>query len=616
MMKCFNFFQVLTVLGLLWCGALESFAQQKPPVWPQPVANQDFSPGGHYAGPLVIPSIARFKTLPMRMDFEPEIQDVPTYYLLDAKMVALCTRALKESADEEIQEVAALQLYRVAFEKLDDISPAKSTLMERLTSSASRRVRRACACALAAGGFEEAAEDLTKFVETSADADRVIVEPVLAAWKAPSAQELWRKRIADPLSSATATKLAAAGLIACGDTENGEKFVEMAGNSQLDFLKRQAAARAAAILAPEKAAALGKTLTGNDEPSRLLAMDLLDSSLPDALEAATKHTNDPASPVASAAWQLVFRHKPELLQPSLAEGRSYKDATVRMMALRVMRQFPDAQRSTWLNEQMSDIHISVRNVAREMLLAVATEKPDLRNQIVNEAIARLNPESKDWQSIEQSLLLLGQLRATEYSALCLPLLNYPRSEVRVTAAWLIHLYPDVAVRDAVVKATVETQEQLADPAQAAYENGLKQTFLFQYCGIMRIKEVEELYNLCFDKGAPAPRERRGAAMWSLGLLYERNPDPGLIARLEERIKDRSSPNPEIAQVRRMALAALGFMRATAAQPTFEEALEIDPVSGKIKCYARWAYPLVGLPAPADLDPLPSYVGGWRLNPAE
>lgn len=616
MMKCFNVVRVLPVLGMLCCCALESFAQQQPPVWPQPLADENFTASGHYAGPLVIPSIARFKTLPMRMDFEPEIQDVPTYYLLEPKMVGLCNRALKDSTDEEIQEVAALQLYRIAFEKLDDISPAKATLQERLKSSESRRVRRACACALAAGRFEDAADALTTFSETAADADRVIIEPVLAAWKTPSARELWRKRIADPLSSATATKLAAAGLVACGDTESGEKFVAMAGNSQLDFLKRQAAARTAAILAPEKAAALGKTLAGSDEPSRLLAMDLLDSSLPEALEAAVKHTNDPASSVASAAWQLVFRQKPELLQPALAEGRNYKDATVRITALRVMRQFPDPQRSTWLNEQMSDIHITVRNVAREMLLAVATEKPDLKNQIVNEAVARLNPESKDWQSIEQSLVLLGQLRATEYSALCLPLLNYPRNEVRVTAAWLIHLYPDVAVRDAVVKATMETQQQLTDPRQEAYENGLKQTFLFQYCGIMRIKEVEGLYDLCFDKGAPPPRERRGAAMWSLGLLYERNPDPGLVGRLEERIKDRNSPNPEIAQVRRMALAALGFMRATAAQATFREAMEIDPVSGKIKCYARWAYPLVGLPAPGDLDPLPSQVGGWRLNPSE
>lgn len=616
MMKCFNVLQVLFGLGLFCCCSLESRAQQKAPVWPQPVADMNFTASGHYSGPLVLPSIARFKTLPMRMDFEPEIHEVPTYYLLDSNMVGLCNRALKDSADEEIQEVAALQLYRIAAEKLDDISPAKTVLMERLRTSESRRVRRACACALAAGRFEEAADLLTKFSESAADADRIIIEPVLAAWKAAAAQDLWRKRIGDPLSSATATKLAAAGLVACNDSGSGDQFVEMAGNSQLDYLKRQAAARTAAILAPEKAAALGKTLSGLDEPSRLLAIDLWDSGLPDALDAAVMHTSDPASSVASAAWQMVFRHKPERLQPFLAEGRSYKDATVRITALRVMRQFPDAQRSTWLNEQMSDIHITVRNVAREMLLAVATEKPDLRNQIVDEAVARLNPESKDWQNIEQSLLLLGQLRATEYSAACVPLLNYPRNEVRVTAAWLIHLYPDIAVRDAVVKATFEAQQQLTDLGQSEYENGLKQTFLFQYCGIMRIKEVEELYDLCFSKGAPAPRERRGAAMWSLGLLYERNPDPDLVRRLEERIKDRNSPNPEIGQVRRMALAALGFMRATSAQPTLIEALEIDPVSAKIKCYARWAHPLVGLPAPADLDPLPSYVGGWRLNPSE
>lgn len=615
-MKRFNFCGIIALTVALGFFVPLATAQQQPPKWPQPVAPEDFTASGLYAGPIPIPSIARFDKLPMRMDFEPEILDVPTIYLLEERMVATCERALRESSDEEIQEVAALQLYRIASQNLDTIEPAKAILIERLKSSKSYRIQRACACALMAGRFQDSGELLTEFVLSASDADRVLIEPVLAEWKVSVAKQLWRERISNSLASATAVQLALKGLTGLNDTEIGDKCVAIAGDSQLDYLKRQAAARAAAVLVPDKALALATTLQAGDEPTRLLAMDLLNSNLPASLEAAVKHTNDSASAVASAAWSLVFRHKPELLQSSLNEGRKYKDPDVRMVALRVMRLFPDAERATWLNEQMSDIHISVRNVAREMLVAVATEKPELRSQIVKEAVDRLSPESKDWQNIEQSLLVLGQLRATEYSSLCLPLLNFPRNEVRVTAAWLIHLYPDVAIRDAVVQATFETQKQFTDPKESVYTNGLKQTFLFQYCGIMRIKEVEELYQLCFDKGSPAPRERRGAAMWSLGLLYERNPDPALIAKLEERIKDRNSPNPEIAQVRRMALAALGFMRATAAQATVIEALEIDPVSEKIKGYARWSHPLVGLPAPADLPALQSYVGGWRLNPVK
>ncbi len=608
---------LLLVLFTLQCLSLPvAVAQQQAPTWPQPVAPEDFTATGHYSGPLVIPPIARFGTLPMRMDFEPEVKDVPSYQVLLKKMVATCERALRDSADEEIQEVAALQLYRIAVHNLDNTSSARQILTERLEGSKSRRIQRACACALAAGRMKESAEPLAKFVVTASDSDRVLIEPVLAEWKVEAAKTIWRARIADPLASAVSVQLAFKGLAACNDVESGEKCVAVAGDTQVDYLKRQAAARAAAVLVPDKARGLAASLQTGDEPSRLLAMDLLNSNTAASLEAALKHTNDSASAVAAAAWELLFQQKPELLLPALDVGRKYKDAHVRIVALRVMRQFPDPQRLTWLNEQMSDIHIGVRNVAREMLVAVATEKPDLRGQIVGEAAARLSAESKDWQNIEQSLLVLGQLRATEHSALCLPLLNYPRNEVRVTAAWLIHLYPDMAVRDAVVKATFEAQKQLADPKEGDYQNGLKQTFLFQYCGIMRIKEVEELYDMCFSKGAPAPRERRGAAMWCLGLLYERNPDSTLIAKLEERIKDRNSPNPETAEVRRMALAALGFMRATERKETLIEALEIDPISGKIKGYARWSHPLVGLPAPAEFEALPMFVGGWRLNPVD
>ena len=166
---------------------------------------------------------------------------------------------------------------------------------------------------------------------------------MLAEWKVESAKTIWRARIADPLASAVSVQLAFKGLAACNDVESGDKCVAVAGDTQVDYLKRQAAARAAAILVPNKAHGLATSLQTEDEPSRLLAMDLLNSNTAASLEAALKHTNDSASAVASAAWELLFRHKPELLLPALDEGRKYKDANVRITALRVMRLFPDAQ---------------------------------------------------------------------------------------------------------------------------------------------------------------------------------------------------------------------------------------------------------------------------------
>ena len=100
-------------------------------------------------------------------------------------------------------------------------------------------------------------------------------------------------------------------------------------------------------------------------------------------------------------------------------------------------------------QQLSDRHLEVRNVAREMLFLVAEEQAPLRDGIIAMASDTLVADRDDWQAIEQCLLLLGQLRASQFSDRCIPLLDHPRNEVLVTSAWLLHLFPDPAVEDAV-----------------------------------------------------------------------------------------------------------------------------------------------------------------------
>ena len=196
-----------------------------------------------------------------------------------------------------------------------------------------------------------------------------------------------------------------------------------------------------------------------------------------------------------------------------------------------MKDFPDAERTGWLHQMLSDEHLLVRNIARGMLYDVAGQQPALKEQMISLCAGSLQPDSKDWQGIEQSLVLLGQLRASAFSAQAVALLNYPRNEVMVSAAWLIHLFPDVAVRTGVLEAALDAEKRLYDAAERDREHGMKQAFLFEYLGIMRVKEIEETLAKQFSKGVPGVLERRSASMWALGLLYENNPDPALAARL-------------------------------------------------------------------------------------
>ena len=577
-------------------------------------APADFSPQGFFQGPIEIPETARYLKLPHRMDFEPYITDAIRIPVLDSAYVPLSIRTLRESTDEEVQEVAAIQLYRFAREGLADIAPAAEMLQQTYKASTSRRVRSACMRAAAAGNLQQLAPQILDFTKSASDSERVILEAALTKWKTAEAQPLWRERVVNDRESATSVSLACRGLVALGDSESSPALLKLAGDSTADYLKRMSAASAVASLAPADSVALAKTLANRAEAERLIAVALLENQDVAGLQLAVQLAQDSQAAVASAAWQLVFRQKLDLLQPLLAAGRVHREAYVRMTAARVMRALPDAERTSWLHQMLSDEHLLVRNVARGMLYEVAGEQPALKEQMISLCAGSLQPASQDWQGIEQSLVLLGQLRASTFSAQAVALLNYPRNEVMVSAAWLIHLFPDVSVRTGVLEAALDAEKWLYDPAERAREHGMKQAFLFEYLGIMRVKEIEETLAKQFNKGVPGVLERRVASMWALGLLYENNPDPALAARLHDRIQDRNSPNPERFPVRRACLLALGMMRSTASQPIVQESFEIDDVSERLRGAARWVHPLVGLALPPAIAPIEQPMGGWRLNP--
>ncbi|MFM7058916.1 MAG: hypothetical protein ACKO2P_18555 [Planctomycetota bacterium] len=581
-------------------------------------APADYSPSGFYTGPIEIPDIVRFKTLPHRMDYEPFITDVRQIFTLSDRYVPLCVRVLQEARDEEILEVAALQLYRFAREKMADTSSAVTALHTVFQASTSRRVRSACMLALASTEGSVVAADIISYCSTAADSERLILEPALAAWKHQPAVDMWRQRLTSPTASSTSVSLACECLARLGDNASVPAFLEIVGDSTQDYLRRFAAAKAAARLQPEQTLAAAEVLVTRGQPERLIAVALLDSDLPAALERTTALCSDPADAVASAAWQQVFRRKPEQLQPLLDIGLLHRDATVRSTTARVLRLYPDADRVNKLHQLRSDTHLQVRNVARQMLERVAVEQPPLRSQIVGMAVDSLKPDSSDWQGIEQSLVLLGQLRESSFSPQCLLLLNYPRNEVMVSAAWLIHLFPDLAVREQVLQGALEAEKLIYDPKEEGRTHGLKQALLFQYLGILRVPEIEEVLKKQFSKTVPGGEERRGASMWALGLLHERKPDADLIARFHDRIQDRSSPNPERAPVRRNSLLALGMMRATGADThaVVRESMLMDSATERVRGTTRWIHPLVGLELPPPIEDHQFAIGGWRLNPLE
>jgi len=576
----------------------------------------DFSPSGPYQGPLEISPVARFDKLPMRMHLEPYLIAPPNSQKLDARYVPLFERTLREIDDDELLETAALSLARVAEEKLQSIETTADILVKHLQSHPNRSVRFACARALANADYTSAAAPLLALDPEIDDAERLWIDPALARWKYAPATDVWKKRLVDDSQTAVAVSLACEGLVALNDSQASASLRTVLNHPRLFYEKRFAAAKALSSIAPETAfEESAKYITGNVS-ERILAVQLLSSPHPESLTKLFTLCADKSDGVASAAWLAMYRLNAAGLLPALDNGRSHRDAVVRMTTARVIRQFPTPERANWLHEQLSDKHLEVRNVAREMSAMVAQEQPTLRDSIVAMAGDRIAADPENWQGIEQSLLLLGQLRGSQFSDRCIPLLEHPRNEVLVTAGWLLHLFPDATVETAVRQYLTRNDEMFKAPATApegAYL-GHQSAYLIQYAGLMRLKDLQPFLEPNFKKSEPGGNEKRSAAMWAMGLMHEHDPVPELAKSFLDRLADRGGLMPEQFPIRRMSAVALGILRAKSAAPGLVEAYKLDPVDAIIPDSARWSLGMIGEPMPEPTEGFSNLVSGWKLNP--
>lgn len=188
----------------------------------------------------------------------------------------------------------------------------------------------------------------------------------------------------------------------------------------------------------------------------------------------------------------------------------------------------------------------------------------------------------------------------------------------MTSAWLLHLYPDPAVQDAVRKQLVRNEEMFNNRAltSGGADIGEQSSYLIQYAGLERLKDMQAFLEPNLSKSAPGGISKRTAAMWTLGLFHENDPDPDLAKSFLGRVGDRSSLMPEHEAVRRMSAIALGIIRAKSAVPGLQEAYTTDPGISLIPDSARWSLGMIGEPLPDALKPYSHAVGGWRLNPVD
>ena len=206
---------------------------------------------------------------------------------------------------------------------------------------------------------------------------------------------------------------------------------------------------------------------------------------------------DPEPAVAAIAWERLLEIDSSLLLGLTESGLQNLDARIREYAVRAVADHPTNQRLSTLAALLSDPHPDVRNLVRRTLLRHAGDG-DFDRTVREQGVRIL--QQADWRGIEQAGMLLAALDHDEIAPNLLELLEHPRSEVALMAAWGLR-----------VLGVPETLSPMLAYAQQVTDNSfpLRPEFLqqcahlFEGFGLMKFHEAEPLLLQFVSKGRAA-----------------------------------------------------------------------------------------------------------------
>ncbi len=549
-----------------------------------------------FKGELKLPAIVRYRELPRRMYLEPEFSLPPVKWYLEPRLPAFFERVLRSAADDEILIEASQCLERVQGEKYADVSHTAELLQQHLVDNDNELVRQSCASALAAMGRLEFAGDVAQYCVPRYEALCLDVEPTFVSWGEDGLKETWLRRVETPAAFPDAlVDLACQGLSQMNETSAVAALERILADLTFSYPVRYAAANALGQLGRQKSVELAQTFLEGPITSRLLACALLRHCDSDGgFGLLDRLCDDSSNAVASRGWDTLFEQNPSQLIEKLSSGAVHADSNVRLTAIKVLRMFPDAAGCVTLQAMTSDVHIKVRNSARHVLRDFSTADTDLRKGILAGAGAVIVNKDSSWQELEQSMVLLGELRHRQWQSAQIRLLDHPRGEVYVTAAWLLHLMPHYPAAAEIAAITTRRYKAITD-----VDNALQLVFLFQHAGIIKDDSLQSLCEKQFVKGPLA--EMRAGGLWALGKINSGNPDERLIPQFVERIFDDDFEDPEDFDVRRMCVLALVWMDARPCVSDIRRARSAYGEASMLGEACRWALPQLGADALPPLE---------------
>jgi HEAT repeat protein len=472
---------------------------------------------------------------------------------------------------------------------MQGLQDAIAPLMENLQDE-HHLVRLAAAEALIALEAHAAAETLYACSQTGALDLAQLVEPTLGRWGHEPMIETWRQRLNDqPPPDHRRLLLAIRGLDELRDAAAGADLQQLATDISRPPTARLAAAKALGDMRREGLEELAaKQLEDEHVMERLIAARLVRWHTSErARELLVRLAQDDQSSVAAIALGGLVELDPDLVLPFAADALGKGDANVRRLVATALVARPSDTTLEMLGDLLGDPIPDLRVFVRQSLETLAGT-PQWHAPIIAQGRRMLATDR--WPALEQAMKLLIRLDDRSQTPRMMALLEHPRPEVYVTAAW--------AVRKSAVDETLESLLEFAEQRnenrvelmlQKNYLEGLDEQLsqILQFFGQKRYTPAEPFLRSFVPKNFEV-YEARGAAVWALGHLYEDNPDPELVSELVDRLRDFEGMFPETGIVRRFAAVSLGRMQAQEALPDLERFREPTGIVSSIGYGCAWA----------------------------
>lgn len=507
---------------------------------------------------------------------DPKLRMPPPVRQLPASFLQLWIEAL-DGPEHELKRDIAMSITRAHRDGYRDCSTAREALTRILDdASAPRSVLVEVARALITLDASESSANFKSLLSRGSGIQfESVVEPALASWGDAEMRQIWQQRLTTRDVTRNQSKLALQGIAdlprsMTADVTLHAEIRSLIKDRRGDVMLMLKAARTLGQVKRDGLESFAEPLLfSSDQGSKLdrlagvylllnheseLSKTLLLRAVIDSLSE-TRH-----APMIRAAWTRLLQRNVPKLSALVPTAITHADPEVRRNAIDTLNRFPSKDGVDLLGIALDDQHPDIRRAARQTLLRLSSD--DSLNQSVRQAgQAALGRTS--WREQEQAVVLLALLNESKAANRMLNLIDSPRAEVAIAAAWGLRKLNVTETLATLLKIAEAMDKQINDNQTLHPHQLTVLAHLFEVFGRAKYQPAVPLLKRWLPKTTPRVGydEPRSSAFWAVGWLYEDSQDVTLAQQLKARFLDVVSLAPEPMVVRYVAGIAIGRIGA-------------------------------------------------------